>query len=245
MKIFWGYFGRILESSRDAALFISHIVLDFIFPPLCVLCDSTINSGNRLLCEKCQQKLPKLKNPLLPAEKLTHPPDPPVWFDKTLALFEYNTDVQKLIHLCKYKNMPKFSLYFGELLGKVILQQPELKEVDMLLPIPLHISRYRERGYNQSALLASGITKFSGVPVYKNILKRNKYTPPQAKLKREERVKNLHGAFTVKNSTIIKNTCVAVVDDVVTTGTTVNECARVLRSAGAKKVVIISITRIE
>ncbi|MBN2412007.1 ComF family protein [candidate division KSB1 bacterium] len=242
---FWGHSGRISEKAGNAALFFGQKILDFIFPPLCVLCDSTVYSGNRLLCENCRRKLPGISKPLLSAEELIHPPDPPIWFDKTLALFEYNSDVQKLIHLCKYKNMPKFSLYFGELLGQAILQQPELNDVDMLVPVPLHISRYRERGYNQSAELAKTISKIMGAPVYKNILKRTNYTPPQAGLKREERVKNLLGAFTVKDSTKIKDSCVAVVDDVMTTGTTVNECARVLRAAGAKRVVILSVTRIE
>jgi len=245
MKIYRGYSGRIQENIGDAALFITHVILDFIFPPLCVLCNSFIHSGNKLLCGKCQEQLPLLRKPLLSAHALTHPPDPPVWFDKTLALFEYNADVQKLIHLCKYKNMPKVSVCFGELLGKVISQESKLNDVDLLIPVPLHLSRYRERGYNQSTYLASAIAKNSGLPVYKNVLKRNKYTPPQAKMRREERIKNLLGAFTVKNSTKIKNAAVAIVDDVVTTGSTVNECARILRSAGAKKVIVISITRIE
>jgi len=231
--------------TRNAALFIGQSILDFVFPPLCVLCGSAIQSGNRLLCEKCRRDLPGLKKPLLAAAELVHPPKPPLWFDKTLALFEYNPQVQKLIHLCKYKNMPAFSAYFGELLGVEFLRHPELNDVDMIIPVPLHNARYRERGYNQSALLASAIKKISGVPVNTNVLKRNKYTPPQAKLKREDRVKNILGAFTAKKSAKISNSCVAVVDDVVTTGTTVNECARVLRSAGAKKVVILSITRIE
>ena len=245
MTILRGHYGRIPQIIRNAAIFIGNAGLDFVFPPLCVICDNVIYSGYRMLCDECRQTMPKLNKPLLFATELTHPPDPPLWFEQTLALFEYNPQVQKLIHLYKYRNMPGFSGYLGELLGRIFLQQPELKNVDMILPVPLHISRYRERGYNQSALLALSVSKITGVPVYNKVLKRIKYTPPQASLNREERVKNLLGAFTVNKSISIRGKFVAIVDDVVTTGSTVNECARVLRAAGAGKVIVISVTRIE
>jgi competence protein ComFC len=115
--------------------------------------------------------------------------------------------------------------------------------VELLVPVPLHMKRLRERGFNQALLLVKELSKRTGIPYAERALKKIKDTPFQITLKKRERRKNLRRAFQVKDPEAIKGKAVMLVDDVYTTGTTVNECSRALRRAGAEGVVVLTVAR--
>ncbi len=114
---------------------------------------------------------------------------------------------------------------------------------ELIVPVPLHPKRLRWRGFNQSLLLARQVSRAYGTPVDPFVVVRRRETPPQTQLTEEERRRNMRGAFAVNSGTPIKNKTILLVDDVYTSGATVNECSRVLRRAGAKAVYVLTLAR--
>lgn len=130
----------------------------------------------------------------------------------------------------------------GELLATTALSM-DLERVDMILPVPLHLKRLRQRGFNQAALLCRFLGKRLGVPVRYDVLFRGHWTDPQTRLDRKQRHANVKNAFHVAAPGIIQGSSLLLVDDVFTTGSTVNECARSLRKAGAGEVTVLTVAR--
>lgn len=112
-----------------------------------------------------------------------------------------------------------------------------------MVPVPLHIRRLRERGFNQALLLVRELSKRTGIPYHERVLKKIKDTPVQSALKKRERGKNLKGVFEVRDGEAIKGKAIVLVDDVYTTGATVNECSRTLLRGGAERVAILTVAR--
>ncbi len=113
----------------------------------------------------------------------------------------------------------------------------------LLVPVPLHVKRLREREFNQSAIIASIISRRSGIPLLANVLIRHRHTMPQVELGGMDRRENVAGAFSIENSTLIEGKEIILVDDVYTSGSTINECSRVLKKNGADKVTVVTIAR--
>jgi ComF family protein len=132
---------------------------------------------------------------------------------------------------------------FGDLLHPAFQNLTRDYPADLLVPVPLHIRRLRERGFNQALLLVKELSKRTGIPYAERALKKIKDTPFQITLKKRERRKNLTRAFQVKDREAIKGKAVMLVDDVYTTGTTVNQCSRALHMAGAEKVAVLTVAR--
>jgi ComF family protein len=114
----------------------------------------------------------------------------------------------------------------------------------LMIPVPLHIKRLRERGFNQSLILAQAMGKKHHLPVNFSLLKRHKFTLTQTGFNRREREQNIKGAFAVSNPEAIQNENIILIDDVYTTGATMNECARELMKAGARKVAVLTLARV-
>ncbi len=153
---------------------------------------------------------------------------------KIISLFKINENVNVLnpIHKFKYMGITQIGFEFGEMLSKII----DPNEYDLIIPIPIHHARKRERGFNQSEVIGNSISKMTSVPLSINSLIRTKYTYSQAKLNREERKSNLLEKFKVVEKEIVFNKRVLLIDDVLTTGTTANHCAEILLKAGARRV---------
>jgi len=231
--------GRILFATARSFL---GVICDFIYPPYCLLCESYLNPNEQIICRQCWQHLPELDRPLISADMLFRHNQSTLYIDQSFAIYEYDLQIRELIHQMKYRGKQKLAKLFGDRLAEKWLRiEPE--NVACLIPVPLHRRRYKERGYNQSLLLAEAFSRRTGIPVDRNVLIRSRYTQPQAKMTREERLQNVLNAFSVRRSKDIQNIVLGLVDDVVTTGSTVNECARVLRQAGAKFVISISVAR--
>lgn len=233
--------------SNYLVIFKSAIVqpfLDFIFPPRCFGCDKDIDSG--LVCNKCFTQItttalgtcsicgiPKIREGTCKHHL--------GWIQSKIsrirALGLYGKPYIELIHNLKYLNKKKIAQVLGLGLTNVINSDPILSRADFIVPIPLHSSRLRERGYNQSLLLAQEAASGSGITI-NDCLIRKKNTRSQTELDQIKRIKNINGAFTIKPKLnySIKDKRVILIDDVMTSGTTLAEAAKVLIENGASEV---------
>lgn len=208
-------------------------LLDFLFPKHCVGC----GSSGHYLCPACEGKIEFLILPICPAcghqvAKIGyHTRCHRNYLDGLIAVGRHRGPLKKLVKHLKYyghSDMAKMACQFltDALSGSAI-------DATSITFVPLHSSRERKRGYNQSALLAAALAKNLGLPRL-GLLRKTKPTKPQAGLSRQERLKNLKGVFSTQNVT--PGMRVILIDDVATTAATLNECARELKEAGASKV---------
>ena len=217
-------------------------LLDFVYPPWCVLCNNDLDA-EVLVCRTCLETLPRLEEPVLAAEKLTHQLSGPAWFEASIAVFPFHESIQKLIHLMKYKGYESLAQPLGRELG-LALRDAALPEAAILAPVPLHRWRLAERGYNQSERLAQYAATTAGLPMHATLLQRIRYTRPQAKLAKAERSRNLAGAFVVPRPEDAAGGVVVLVDDLFTTGHTLNECAKTLKAQGCRQVYCLTLVRV-
>lgn len=155
------------------------------------------------------------------------------YLDDMRSAWFYNDILQNLIHYLKYSERANLGFDLGVLLGEEILID-EIGDIDMIIPVSLHWLKKRERGYNQAFWLAKGLASVYAAPVDTSIIKRTQYTVSQTKLGSTERMANLDGAFTTNKS--LENQHILLVDDVLTIGSTISNCAKVLRENGAARV---------
>ncbi len=202
-------------------------VLSFIAPAVCVSCGKPLNGNEKVICRECYQKIPTLSEEYL--ESLKSEISTP-YFDDLIIRFEFSPIFQQLIHLLKYEHFSGVASILAQSLAEFIPLN-----FDLLTAVPLNPARLKERGYNQSALLAEHLSQITRIPFNESILKRVRNTPSQTKLSRSERQANVRDAFKAEGQ--LEGARILIVDDVVTTGSTLNECARVLKEAGAAKVV--------
>ena len=159
-------------------------------------------------------------------------------FDKIRSLYFFDDALKPYLHLLKYKQYYITGRYFGRQLAKHI-DKEYFKNIDYIIPIPLHHTRYRERGYNQSLMICEGINhKLYNIPILHKAVKRVKKTSTQTQLTRSERQKNISGIFKIGDrfARDLSGKNILLVDDVFTTGATVNELAKALKAAGIKQV---------
>jgi len=213
--------------------------LDFILPPNCLICNKEINTG--LMCNNCLDYIPEVKPPLCrfcgrPIKKRN-----PCRFCKKKIYIDYGRafmlfipPYDKIIHHLKYRKKTKLAVFLGRAMASIIKSDYFLKDADTIVPVPLFWWKNLRRGYNQAALLSEIISQECNIKM-NDILKRIKNTKSQTKLKEQKRRKNVLNAFALKSNTI-ENKTIILIDDVMTTGATINECARVLKNAGAEKV---------
>ena len=153
-------------------------------------------------------------------------------------LFEKEGKLQDIVHLLKYRGIKSVGVELGKTLGGYMMQDVRFMSADFLIPVPLHRLKLRERGYNQSEFLCKGISEVTHIPIHSSLIVRKKYTQSQTQLDLEERRKNVGDAFTVHERFLseVKGKTFILVDDVITTGSTINACARGLVAHGAASV---------
>jgi ComF family protein len=233
--------GRMPQSIVQAARSFFLNAADFFYPPCCLLCKAYLEKSAELVCRHCWASFPRLAQSCVPANILL---PAPVWFETSLALFQFSDSIQQLIHYFKYRGFKRLGTEFGRQLALLYNDTLPFTEVDALLPIPLHRVRLRERGYNQSALLAQACAEKTGWPVWSDVVSRTRYTQPQVKMSHDARKRNVMDAFSVQKPDRVHNAHLVLVDDVLTTGSTLNECARALRIAGAQRIDCLTIVRV-
>ena len=208
----------------------------------CVLCNAT--SGRHMLCPACYAGLPRSANacPQCAAASngeicgacLAHPPA----YDRAHAALDYRFPVDKLIQTLKYGHQLALAHLLGELSAVALRRLPR---PDRILPMPLHPARMRERGFNQAHEIAKVIAKKLALTLDPTLATRIVNTPPQATLALGARLKNVKGAFACRHD--VKNLHIALVDDVMTSGATLNELAKTLKQAGAREISVWVVAR--
>jgi ComF family protein len=215
------------------------VLLDFLFPNYkCFACGCELNAGENIyLCDNCAKDLPINTEPVVLVN-----PDAKQHFNKAYAAFRYQEPISKMILGLKYNDRAQVATAVAPYMAAALIKGRECP-LSALVPVPLCKKRQRERGYNQAELLANEMAKTLGLVVEKNVLLRTKVTTPQKKMTVAVREENLRGAFAVADGADVKGRNFIIVDDVFTSGTTVNECAQALKKCGATKVDVVVIAR--
>jgi len=215
---------------------------DFVSPRFCVACNALLLADEYFICEKCYSEISILKDHEIKSEfERKFKTDNLVDDYNSLFLFKEKGPLQDLIHNLKYKQKFKIGILLGEKLGVYKKDVITNWNVDFIIPIPLYHLKKVERGYNQAMYIAKGLSKISKIKFKTNVVKRVKNTLSQTKLTNDARKENMLGAFKVKGSKNIKGKNIIIIDDVITTGTTVLELAKVLKENGVNKVFCLSV----
>jgi competence protein ComFC len=209
--------------------------LDFLYPPLCVLCRERLSREERVVCSRCWARVERWEGEVpRDGTRLVSPVYAACIYKATeQGMQDDHEPMQGIVHNLKYRNKRSLAKRLGKIMAEAVdtLSLPEA-----IIPVPLHSARKRERGYNQSDLLAREIGQRLEVPVLERALKRIKNTKSQTGLRREKRLENVKGAFRVRDAGAIRGRTVLLVDDVTTTGATLEACGEALALAGSIKI---------
>lgn len=222
------------DDPMNAIQHLGRSLTELFFPQVCHGCGSDLVTNNQLLCLRCIHQLPYTNFQLHagnPVEKTFWGRLPLI---QAAAIFYLTKDsvLEKLLYQLKYKGKKEVGDYCGGLMGQAI-QQSSFIQVDALVPLPLFPKKERLRGYNQATVLCEGIAAVIGKPVWKDVIERITTTHTQTRKNRIERWQNMEGRFKVCNAAGLEGKHVLLVDDVITTGATLEACGNELSQAGA------------
>lgn len=214
---------------------------DLLFPRCCESCDQVLQGNEATICTLCRISLPRIGSDGLNTESLAFKfvNLPEVRSTHSFLLFTKRSKVQKLLHALKYKGNKEVGILLGQMFGQELRASGHLPDAEIILSIPLHPKKRKQRGYNQSDLLAEGFSRSTNIPWSGTMLERVKYTATQTGKTKIERRENVQGVFVAKQDFYPKS--VILIDDVLTTGATLEECARTLLATGCKQFHILTI----
>jgi len=197
-----------------------------LFPETCKKCGNELLGKEDIICRKCISDLPRTnfeKDRQNPVAQLFWGKIP-INYAFSIFYFRKGETVQKLIHLLKYKKNRKAGAILGKIAGNIIKEMTFVPEIDFIVPVPLHPKKLRIRGYNQCEVLAKSISKSTGIAVNSDVLIRSIYNVSQTKKGKYERWQNVEGIFNVTNSKLFEGKHIMVIDDIITTGSTLEAC---------------------
>ncbi|KXB48401.1 comF family protein [Bacteroidales bacterium KA00344] len=220
-------------------------VFDLIAPRLCCICGSRLAPEEDAICVSCNLRLPRTDHLLQPYDnalaktfwgRIKH-------MEKAAAMYYHHGGSQASypIYNLKYDHRPEIGTALGRLMALEMENAHFFNDIDVLIPVPLSADRQRERGYNQSEIIAKGMAEICGKPVLTNVLERREYRGSQTQKGRWERNENVENAFFLLNGNKIKNSHILLVDDVVTTGATICACAKQLEQVAGVKISVATI----
>lgn len=194
------------------------------------------------ICEKCAGEIGYYKNSII---SLDLPVGIQNYCDGILCVGKYSDTLKESLRRFKFSSKPSNYRTFGKLLVLKVENTGQIIHFDIIVPVPLHRSKQKQRGYNQAELMAEQVAKTLKVPCGKNLLIKSTATKSQSMLKKTERLLNLEDAFMVADEKLTAKKNILLIDDIVTTGSTVNQCCKALKKAGAEKVIagVIATTR--
>jgi len=243
----------ILKSALDS-------LASVLFPGPCRICARTLTSASRIpVCESCLAGFARIAQPM--CLRCGRPFESPVAleaiepkcrlcradfyaFDRARSFATYDDALSEAIVLLKYEEVTRLGDWFAAQLAGIVAQAPGDWRADVVVPVPLHQERRRERGYNQAELVARPLAKRLKLKLDAGILVRTKPRPPQLVLSRSEHWKSVRGAYATRQGRQVDNLRVLLVDDVLTTGATLDACARALKKAGAAAVLGLTVARV-
>ena len=228
-------------------------LLQFFLPSQCPCCEQFLEEKQQGLCPSCLSTVRWIEPPLCTVcgspfaapEAGEHPCGTCLtkrrYFTTARALGSYQGVLQEAIHRWKYEERMSITRLFGQWMTDGLQRYWGVSSFDLLIPVPLHAGRLRERGFNQSLLLATEISHKTGIPCEKRLLQKIKPTVPQIHLSGGEREKEIKEAFRVVHDDRIQKKVILLIDDVFTTGATVNECSKILLASGAHRVDVLTL----
>lgn len=224
--------------------------LDYLFPSRCVVCDEVTDRPGEHVCGKCRGRIVYIREPYClkcgkqlnreekeycgDCKKTRH------LFDRGTALYDYGSMADSVFRF-KYAGRMEYASFYGRDLYEKKYHWLEMVNPDALVPVPIHSSRMKSRGYNQAQLIARELSRHSGIPVNEKLVKREVRTQPLKNLSHAERQNNLKRAFKICQNDVKLNT-ILVIDDIYTTGSTIDSLAEVLMEAGIGSVNFITLT---
>ena len=222
-------------------------LFNLFYPDTCVCCDQYLLDQEKIICIECRLDLPFIEtgnstyNPLLETLKGK------VIIEEGTSFLYYHPEgkVKKLIHQLKYKNNQKVGVFLGEWLGLKLLETKAYNNIDYIIPVPLHKDKLRLRGYNQLTKFGETLSSILNIEYLEGILIRNTMAKTQTLKKRLDRFKSLVNNFSLINADLLKNKHVLLIDDVVTTGATLEACCNELLKVEGMKISIVTIALTE
>ena len=221
-------------------------LIDLFYPPRCAVCDTILPFGTTGVCERCGRTLPYVEEPRCFRCGQTVENEEEEYcgdcrrrehlFRRSFPVLQYIPPVSDAMAAMKYRGRAEYADFYGGLLADRYREVWQELNPDALVPVPVHPHRLRKRGYNQAERIAAAMSKRTGIPVREDLLIRVQDTKAQKKLSREERSLNLRAAFQAGEGTVPP--CVVLVDDIYTTGATVDACAEVLLRSGATHIYV-------
>lgn len=216
---------------------IIHIIniIDMLFPQVCGICGKLNKEG---LCNKCKINLEKLAENGIVNQSLEG-----MYFDELIYIFKYEGLIRKFILDYKFHEKPYMyiSIVAFILQNKIICEK--MQNYDTIIPVPISKKRMKERGYNQSLLIAKKISQSLKIPLQTNCLFKTKNIIEQSKLNKEQRKENIQHVYELKNGEILYNKRILLIDDIYTTGSTVNECSKILQQGMPKKIDVLVLAK--
>lgn len=226
---------------RQALIFLCHIIESILFPPDCLLCGK---AEQNYLCASCYCEIKKEA-----IFKIEDKIEKEIFFDKHLYAFFYQGKIKTLLTQFKFQDKSYLYLLFAKILIKNKKLCGFLEKYDIIMPVPIHKKRKVQRGYNQCELICTELVrlmrenKIGTIQLEKNCLQKIKNNLPQSSLNKKERVENVKQAYHIIHPDNIKGKKIILLDDIYTTGSTVNACAKLLKEKGAKTILVVTIAK--
>ncbi len=218
-------------------------LIALIFPEVCIGCNMLLARGEDYLCTECRSNLPIIPynqyEPLLFQQKLINS----YQYDFAYAFLKFYKSgiTQRILHAIKYNSQPLVAEFMGRLAGNEIRKEMKIKNYNYIIPVPLHPKKKIKRGYNQSDYFAMGLSLSLDISWNGEFIERIKNTSTQTKKSRVERQANVEGVFTTNNSSDLNGCHIILVDDVATTGATLDACSNILYTCGVSQISICTI----
>ena len=224
--------------------------LNALYPPRCPICEAILLNAKDMVCERCRDSLPYVEEPFCmccgkpiarherqlcaDCETRSH------LFDEGRAVFLYEKGVRLSVNRLKFLNRREYIPFYGECLYRLFLEMEPFWRAQCLVPVPMHPKKRAVRGFDQAMLLARALSRLSNLPLKEDLLVRTRFTQSSKKLSRMERRKNLRGVFRIRPEADIPSS-VILIDDIYTTGATMDEASYALRKAGVKRIFFLTL----
>ncbi len=220
-----------MESLKKASIFLYEKILELIYPKQCILCGKLEADS---ICNKCYSNLNKEEKIDIYNNKS---------FNEHLYIFKYEGKIRNLIIDYKFNDKAYLSNFFTKIIIKNKKICRKIKSYDIIIPVPIHKKRKQERGYNQSELIAKILAQNLKLELVTNSLIKEKNTVAQSSLSKEQRKQNVKQVYKIQNKQKIENKKVILLDDIYTTGSTAEECSKMLKQNGAKEILVLTIAK--
>ena len=228
---------------KEVFLSLTDDFMSLFFPRICAACGNSLLKREDTICLSCEFHLPRTNFHLLQDNPVFNLFRGKVNLESAASYLYFNkgSKAQSLIHQLKYKDRRDIGICLGKQYGQYLKTSPLFNNVQLILPVPLHPKKLKKRGYNQSEQFALGLSQSMSLPIINNVLVRIKETDTQTNKSRIKRWENVADVFAIRNKEIIENKHVLLVDDVITTGATLESCAKTLELITGVKISVVTI----